>query len=293
MELVWLDAFVAVAQSGSFKAAAQPLRVARATLRGRVDALEATLGLALFTRSPGGVELTPAGREFIQEADHLLRAARRLARFRERSLWAPRPLEVVLPVGLPAPVQAVLAQQLRSLVPGLDLLVQHHPAPVAASGGTTDIILHFGKMPERGAFRTLGLTHLTLALKASPRYIEANGRPESLATLLERPLLSWTPVPGAGRTWPLVGGGEIEVAPSVVSDSLTLIQQLALDGAGIALLPDDQRALAFEPELAELEPVLPEQVRGEVEVRILLPEHRADSPQVRTLLELLRSTFGS
>ena len=293
MELVWLDAFVTVARSGSFKAAAQTLRVARATLRGRVDALESSLGLMLFARGHGGVELTPAGREFLQEADHLLRAARQLAKFGERSFPGLEPLEVLLPVGLPAPVQAVLAQQLRSLVPGLALAVQHHPAPAAASGATTDIILHFGRMPERGAFRTLGLTHLTLVPKASQRYLEANGRPESLEVLLERPLLSWTHGAGDGRTWPLVGGGEIEVAPSVVSDSLTLIQQLTLDGAGIGLLPDDPRALAFEPELVDLVPVLSDRVRGEVEVRVLLPEHRADSPNVRALLELLRNAFGS
>ncbi len=114
MELVWLDAFVAVAQSGSFKAASQTLRVARATLRGRVDALESSLGLMLFARGPGGVELTPAGREFLQEADHLLRAARQLAKFGERSDPGLEPLEVLLPVGLPSPVMRVRIRDVTS-----------------------------------------------------------------------------------------------------------------------------------------------------------------------------------
>ena len=293
MELIWLDAFVAVAQSRSFKSAAQSLGVSRGTLRGRVTALESCLDVALFVRGHGGVELTPAGREFLPEADDLQRAARRLARFGERLSAGPKPLEVLLPAGLPTAVEVILAQQFRSLAPGLELVVQHHPEPATGSSANTDLIVHFGKMPDRGAFRTLGLMHLTLVPQASQGYLAANGRPESLEALLQHPLLSWTHTSGDGRVWPLVGGGGLEVAPSIVSDSLNLIQQLALDGVGIALVPDEDRALAFEPELSNLSPVLPDRVRAEVEVRILLPEHRADTPHVRTLLALLRSVFGS
>ena len=249
--------------------------------------------LALFVRGHVGVELTPAGGEFLQEAEELLSAAARLALFGQRSSAGPKPPELLLPAGLPTAVEVILHRQLRSLAPGLDLVVHHHPEPATGSGANTDLIVHFGKMPDRGAFRTLGLMHLTLVPQASQSYVAANGRPESLEALLQHPLLSWTHTSGDGRVWPLVGGGGLEVAPSIVSDSLNLIQQLALDGVGIALVPDEDRALAFEPELSNLSPVLPDRVRAEVEVRILLPEHRADTPHVRTLLALLRSVFGS
>jgi LysR family transcriptional regulator, glycine cleavage system transcriptional activator len=64
--LVELHAFLAVARNGSFRAAAQALCVTQGAVSRAVLRLEETLGQAVFQRSPGGVELTPAGQELRQ-----------------------------------------------------------------------------------------------------------------------------------------------------------------------------------------------------------------------------------
>jgi DNA-binding transcriptional LysR family regulator len=53
-------AFLAVLETGSLSGAARALSVAQPTVRRRIEALEASVGAALFTRSPGGLAPTPA-----------------------------------------------------------------------------------------------------------------------------------------------------------------------------------------------------------------------------------------
>jgi DNA-binding transcriptional LysR family regulator len=77
-----LAAMVAVANEGSFGAAADELGLSQATVSQQVAALERLIGAELFDR-PGGprpVTLTPAGRVLLPSAEHMLghvRAAQR------------------------------------------------------------------------------------------------------------------------------------------------------------------------------------------------------------------------
>jgi LysR family transcriptional regulator, flagellar master operon regulator len=64
MTLEQLQSFIAVANIGSFRAAAQQLHVSQPTVSARIRALEDRLNRALFTRSRAGVTLTAAGHTF-------------------------------------------------------------------------------------------------------------------------------------------------------------------------------------------------------------------------------------
>lgn len=69
--------FTAVAEAGSFTAAAARLRVAQPALSRQIAALEAELGTALFAREPGGVTLTDSGRVLLRHSEAIrLHAAR-------------------------------------------------------------------------------------------------------------------------------------------------------------------------------------------------------------------------
>ncbi|MBV9794712.1 MAG: LysR family transcriptional regulator [Actinobacteria bacterium] len=71
--------FVVVAEAGQFSAAAAGLSVSQQAVSKRVAALERELGVALFTRTPRGAELTADGRAFLPRARDLLLAAERAA----------------------------------------------------------------------------------------------------------------------------------------------------------------------------------------------------------------------
>ena len=61
----WLAAFHAVAQSGSFTAAAKLLNIGQPTVSMHVSALEQHFGVELFHRRGRRVELTSIGKELV------------------------------------------------------------------------------------------------------------------------------------------------------------------------------------------------------------------------------------
>ncbi|RDK05990.1 LysR family transcriptional regulator [Cupriavidus lacunae] len=73
-----LHAFVSVARTRSFSAAAIRLRVAQSSLSKRVSRLEQHFGTALFLRHGRGVSLTAAGTVLLANAEGLLREVERI-----------------------------------------------------------------------------------------------------------------------------------------------------------------------------------------------------------------------
>ena len=84
MELRHLKYFVAVAEALHFGRAAAKLRIAQPTLSYQIARLEAELSATLLTRSKRHVELTDAGRLFLQEARDIVEKADRAAEFARR-----------------------------------------------------------------------------------------------------------------------------------------------------------------------------------------------------------------
>ena len=72
MEIVQLQAFVAVAEAGGFSRAANLLVSTQPTLSRQVAALEKELGTLLFDRLGRRVELTNFGRECLEKARTIL-----------------------------------------------------------------------------------------------------------------------------------------------------------------------------------------------------------------------------
>ncbi|MEW2414673.1 LysR family transcriptional regulator [Streptomyces sp. NPDC046866] len=77
MDLDTVRTFVAAADAGQFQEAAAELAVTQQAVSKRIAALERSLGVRLFTRTPRGAELTIDGQAFLPHARELLRAAER------------------------------------------------------------------------------------------------------------------------------------------------------------------------------------------------------------------------
>jgi DNA-binding transcriptional LysR family regulator len=88
MTLRQLEYLLAVAQSGSFTAAATRLHVSQPTLSQQIRALEAEVGGALLERPPGAVRLTPAGRALVGDAQAAVTSARRALSAGRRAIRA-------------------------------------------------------------------------------------------------------------------------------------------------------------------------------------------------------------
>src|SRR5712692_4943558 len=76
MQLEFLETFVEVARHGNVTRAAEGLYLSQPSVSSRLQALEAELGEQLLVRTPRGVRLTDAGREFLPYAERAVQAFR-------------------------------------------------------------------------------------------------------------------------------------------------------------------------------------------------------------------------
>ncbi|SEJ82463.1 LysR family transcriptional regulator [Pseudomonas sp. NFR16] len=73
MELVWLEDFNVLAQSGNFSRAAELRHVTQPAFSRRIRALETWVGVDLFERTTQGATLTDAGRHMLDNAQEMTR----------------------------------------------------------------------------------------------------------------------------------------------------------------------------------------------------------------------------
>ncbi|MBA2521300.1 MAG: LysR family transcriptional regulator [Chloroflexia bacterium] len=76
MELIEVEAFIMIARTGGFTAAARALHLSQPAVSRRIELLEREVGAPLFDRLRGGVRLTAAGDIFLPYAEQMLTAAR-------------------------------------------------------------------------------------------------------------------------------------------------------------------------------------------------------------------------
>jgi LysR family transcriptional regulator, hypochlorite-specific transcription factor HypT len=80
MDLIWLEDYLALAETLNFSRAAEARNVTQPAFSRRIRALEYWVGTALFTRTTHTVALTPAGEHFHAEAESLARVVHQLRR---------------------------------------------------------------------------------------------------------------------------------------------------------------------------------------------------------------------
>ena len=82
LPLPWdlVGAFLAVEKAGTLSGAARALGTAQPTVRRQVEALERSLGVVLFTRSPMGLAPTDAARSMLPYAEAMAASAEALVR---------------------------------------------------------------------------------------------------------------------------------------------------------------------------------------------------------------------
>lgn len=89
MTLQNLKYVVAVAEHGSFSAAAKALYISQSTLSSAIKELEAELGTQLFLRSNRGIQPTPDGEDFLRYAREIVEQSRALERRYRHRRYAP------------------------------------------------------------------------------------------------------------------------------------------------------------------------------------------------------------
>jgi LysR family hca operon transcriptional activator len=136
MELRHLRYFVAVAEAGSLTVAAQgKLHTSQPSLSRQIRDLEDEVGAQLLTRGARGIQLTPAGRAFLDHARSVLSQVEAAAEAARRAAHPAKPCFAMgFLTGHELTWMPEALQILRDELPNIDVMISSQYSPLLADG---------------------------------------------------------------------------------------------------------------------------------------------------------------
>lgn len=234
-----IEAFVSVAESGSFAAAAKRLHLANSVVSKRVKDLEDDLKVRLFHRTTRKVSLTDAGYRYFEEARRLLAELAEVEeQLRAQNEKPVGSLKVSAPVSFGTQYLGPAVAGYLDTYPDVELRVTLHDRLVDLASEDFDLAVAIGTL-DSPTLVTRKLAESRRVVVASPAYYRTHGKPQKPQDLLHHNCMSYSNL-NDGKAWPFVIGGRKHLQPvrgRFVSNNGLLLLQGALDGCGIALLP--------------------------------------------------------
>lgn len=233
--------FLTVVDTQQFSQAAQQLELSPARVTRYVDDLESHLGVKLLQRSTRRTVLTDVGAQYARGCRTLLS---NLAMVEERAMRASTEisgeLRVVMLSGLTQQGFAALFAEYRDRYPDVALSVMSTETEVDMLGSRFDVGILSDEMVTSITHVSRALIHSRLVPVAAPAYLAHTAAPQQPGDLGSHRLIGYA-ARGKGKRWCFSaedGEHRVRVNESFVVDSRMMQKQLALTGAGIALLPE-------------------------------------------------------
>ena len=291
MDLVALQAFVKVVQTGSFTRAADALHTQKARLSRVVSQLERELSVRLLERSTRSLSLTEPGREFFERAHAILAQVDDARQAMQRIRGQPQGLLRLtcgVEFGLVA-VSAWIADYLAAY-PQVQVEADYSNRVVDIVHEGFDLAVRVGPLSDSSlAARRLGL--LDYGLYASADYLRRHGQPVGPPDLSEHPLVVYAGAAPQGQ-WQLTRGDEaqrLKLQPRLRVNTSLAAREALQRGLGIGLLPRRVAEPAGQPAL--LQRVLPDWAAPEVPVHAVFASARYLTPTVRAFIDLAAANF--
>lgn len=237
MKLDAMALFALVAREGSFTAAARVSGLPKSTVSQRVAELENGLGVRLLHRSTRRLTLSEAGQVYLQHCSVMLDAANAADAALSRLRDAPAgTLRITAPEASGTLLLPALLAVFNQRHPAVTVECIISDAQLDLIAERIDLALRTGQLAD-SSFVSRRIGPVSRVLVASPGYLAQAGWPQTPAELDSHRLLMHGVLP----QWPLQQAGDVvQVSASRASlraNNLNTLRQLALAGAGIALLP--------------------------------------------------------
>ena len=286
-----LAAFLAVAEERSFTRAAAKLGASQSALSHTIRRLEARLGLRLLTRTTRNVSPTEAGerlmetlRPALDEIDGQLAA---LDRLRDK------PAGVIRINSSRRAAETILWPALARLLPDYpDIKVE-----VAIDHSLTDIVaerfdagVRLGEQVAKDMIAVPIGPDLRMAVVGAPAYFAAHPQPATPHDLTGHNCINLRlPTVGGLYAWEFEQAGRefrVRVDGQLVFNDAPFVREAALEGLGLACLPDDH--VSRDVEQGRLVRVLEAWCPPFPGYHLYYPSRRQQSPAFALLVEALR-----
>jgi DNA-binding transcriptional LysR family regulator len=292
MNLEQLAAFVRIVETGSLTAAARATRQSLASVSRHLMALEEDLGVELARRTTRKLVVSGAGLELHQRALRILGDVE-AARTTLRAGKLRGSLSISLPVTLGQHLVVPRLGPLLARHPGLSLEVRLEDRLNDLVAEGIDLVVRAGTpLPDSAAFIAAPLLRFRRVLVAAPSFAKAVAKSlRGPAGLSRLDCLVQVGATGPQRRWTLEEQGPtgpsraqtVEVQGRLSSTAPLVLLQAALDGAGVAFLPD--WLVAQHLEGRGLSRLLPRWSSGPLTAWAMYRQELRGSPAVRALLE--------
>ncbi|VCU68289.1 HTH-type transcriptional regulator DmlR [Pigmentiphaga humi] len=293
-KLTPVRAFLAVADTGSFTAAARKLALSRSAITGHIQELERHLGTQLLNRTTRRVWLTREGQRYAERAARLVDGLDALdAELQSRAGRAEGHLHVEMSESLAnARVIPRLPEFVRAY-PDVSLRISLNEGVVDPAVSGADIGLRVGPLRDSALrFKLLGRGNYIMA--ASPAYLALHPPPRHPGELREHRLIEfWDANTGKPYDWQLVKGRQtasVAAQGQLIVDNTRAGLTCALAGLGIY----EDLDFLLTRSLAEqrLIQVLPDWRRPGPPIAALYTARRPTPPHVKAFVDFLVSIFG-
>jgi len=240
--LAQMATFVRIVDGSSLSAAARAQRMSLPAVSRQLRALETELGTSLIVRSTRRLNVTDAGRQWYA---HCVRVLREIDEARA-TVGNTNTVRGTLVVNASVTFGTVV------IVPRLAKLVDRHPHLVIdlrledrlvdVVGEGIDVAVRAGSLPpDSTAFIAHPVVTMNRIVVASPRWIRKHGTPREPPQLAHRDALVQVTPAGTVVRWQLRRGDDeqiVDVHGRIRTHAPIALRGLAIDGAGIAYLPD-------------------------------------------------------
>jgi LysR family transcriptional regulator, hca operon transcriptional activator len=286
MELRHLRYFVAVADAGSLTVAAQQiLHTSQPSLSRQIRDLEDEVGTELLTRRARGIDLTPAGRVFLDHARSLLSQVDGAGEAARRAAHPAKPCFTIgFLTGHELTWMPEALRILRDELPNIDVMISSQYSPLLADGLLKGKIDAAVLRRERGM---PGLAYRVLVKESLMVVLPGNHRLAVLKSIGPRDLVG-EPFVTVSNTAPVLRlvienylkRSGIKITPVHEADHLSMGMSLIASTGGVGLLP--AYAQNFLPPSVTSRPL-----KGDVPTVDLVLGYRKSNPS--PILKLLLS----
>lgn len=250
LPLADLDAFTAVAQERSFRAAAMKRGVSASALSEALRRLEQRLGVRLLNRTTRSVTVTEAGERLLERLTPALGdvalALDQINSFRESPAGT---LRLNVPTVIAMTVLPPIANAFLKLYPDITLEIRAEDSFIDVLAAGFDAGIRYDERLERDMIAMpIGPRQQRYVTAAAPAYIAAHGMPAHPHDILEHVTIRHRFLSGAMSPWEFERGEEmIRISPPVrlVANSSDMEVKAAIDGIGIIRTFEDFLAPAI------------------------------------------------
>lgn len=275
--------FVAVAETGSFTAAAKQLDISTAQVSRQVSALESRLATKLLHRTTRKVSVTEAGNIYFQHCrqvlDGLEQAELAIGDMQSKPTGK---LKITAPVTYGEATIAPLVNNFLKLYPDLEIETNLSNLKKDLIDEGFDVAIRQGNLDD-STMMAKRLSTRTFYVCATPGYLELHGTPQKPSDLEKHNCLQ-----SMNEYWFFQVNGKrrnLKLTGNLRSNSGHALLDAALKGIGIVQLPGDY--VCPHVESGDLTVLLEEYRAPDQGVWALYPHNKHLSPKVRMLLDYL------